>query len=168
MKRIALISDTHGTFDIALKEFIQDCDEVWHAGDVGGSGVCVADDIAAFKPLRCVWGNIDGAEMRRAFHQFECFSCEDVSVVMTHIGGYPKRYTPEAKSMIERMRPKIFISGHSHILKVIYDPKYDLLHINPGGAGNYGIHKVRTAIRFTVDGNKIKDLEIGEWSRRAL
>ncbi len=165
MKRIAIISDTHGTFDLALCEFTKDCDEIWHAGDLGGSGVVVADKIAKFKPLRCVWGNIDGAEMRRAFHQFESFECEGVRVLMTHIGGYPKRYTPEAKAMIERVRPKIFISGHSHILKVIYDQQYDLLHINPGGAGNYGIHKVRTAVRFTIDGSDIKELEVGEWKR---
>ncbi len=166
MRRIAIISDTHATFDTALREFVRDCDEVWHAGDVGGSGVELADEIAAYKPLRCVWGNIDGADMRRAFHKFEVFECEGVRVVMTHIGGYPKRYTAEAREVIERERPKIFISGHSHILKVIYDQQYDLLHINPGGAGNYGIHKVRTAVRFTIDGEDIRDLEVGEWSRR--
>ncbi len=165
MKRIGLISDTHGTFDGRLREFLRDVDEVWHAGDLGGSGVDVADEIARFKPLRCVWGNIDGALMRRAYKQFESFDCEGVRVLMTHIGGYPKRYTSEAEEQIKRLRPKIFISGHSHILKVIYDEKYDLLHINPGGAGCYGIHKVRTAIRFTIDGADIRDLEVGEWDR---
>lgn len=164
MKRIAIISDTHGTFDAALMEFTRECDEIWHAGDVGT--LDVADQIAAYKPLRCVWGNIDGAQMRRAFQQFESFECEGVRVLMTHIGGYPKRYTPEAKAKIELLRPKIFIAGHSHILKVIYDPTYDLLHINPGGAGNYGIHKVRSAVRFTIDGADIRDLEVGEWPRK--
>ncbi len=166
MKRIALISDTHGTFDTALRSFIAECDEVWHAGDMGGTGIELADEIASFKPLRCVWGNIDGAAMRREFQQFESFECEGVRVLMTHIGGYPNRYTAEARTKIELLRPKIFISGHSHIVKVIYDSKYELLHINPGGAGNYGIHKVRTAIRFTIDGADIRDLEIGEWDRR--
>ncbi|MFI3269534.1 MAG: metallophosphoesterase family protein [Rikenellaceae bacterium] len=165
MRRIAVISDTHGTFDAALRGFVEGCDEVWHAGDVGGAGVALADEIAACRPLRCVWGNVDGAEMRRAFRQFETFECEGVRVVMTHIGGYPNRYTPEARAYIERFRPKIFISGHSHILKVMYDERYDLLHINSGGAGNYGIHRVRTAVRFTIDGNDIRDLEVGEWLR---
>ncbi len=166
MRRIAIISDTHGTFDVALKEFLSGVDEVWHAGDVGGSATDLADEISRFKPLRCVYGNIDGAQMRRAFQKFESFECEGVRVLMTHIGGYPKRYEAESRSKIEMLRPKIFISGHSHILKVIYDPKYDLLHINPGAAGNYGIHKVRTAVRFTIDGADIRDLEIGEWARR--
>lgn len=165
MRRIAIISDTHGTFDVSIREFLRDVDEVWHAGDVGGGGVDLADEIARYKPLVCVWGNIDGAQMRRAFHQFESFKCEGVQILMTHIGGYPKRYTAEAEAMIQRVRPKIFISGHSHILKVIYDPKYDLLHINPGAAGRYGIHKVRTAVRFTIEGSEIRDLEVGEWSR---
>ncbi len=161
-----MISDTHGTFDGALRGFIEGCDEVWHAGDVGGGGVALSDEIAECGTLRCVWGNIDGADMRRAFHQFEVFECEGVRVVMTHIGGYPKRYTAEARAMIESHRPKIFISGHSHILKVMYDERYDLLHINPGGAGNYGIHRVRTAVRFTIDNGEIRDLEVGEWQRR--
>lgn len=165
MKRIAIISDTHGTFDDALREFLRDVDEIWHAGDVGGDGVTFADQIAEFKPLRCVYGNVDGSTMRRAFHLFELFECEGVRVLMTHIGGYPKRYTPEAEAMIVKHRPKIFISGHSHILKVIYDPKYDLLHINPGAAGHYGFHKVRTAIRFTIDGEDIRDMEVGEWHK---
>ena len=165
MKRIGVISDTHGTFDAALQSFLSDVDEVWHAGDLGGAGVDLADEIALFKPLRAVWGNIDGAAMRRSFHQFECFECEGVKVLMTHIGGYPKRYVSEAEEMIQQLRPKIFISGHSHILKVIYDPKYELLHINPGGAGRYGIHKVRTAVRFTIDGGEIRDMEVGEWRR---
>ncbi|MFI3303482.1 MAG: metallophosphoesterase family protein [Rikenellaceae bacterium] len=166
MKRVAIISDTHGTFDVALREFLRDVDEVWHAGDVGGSATELADEIARYKPLRCVYGNIDGAQMRRAFPQFECFECERVRVLMTHIGGYPKRYETNSRLKIEQLRPKLFISGHSHILKVIYDPKYDLLHINPGAAGNYGIHKVRTAVRFTIDGDNIRDLEVGEWLRR--
>ncbi len=165
MRRIAVISDTHGTFDDKLREFLRDVDEVWHAGDFGGGGTDIADRIEAYRPLRAVWGNIDGADMRRAFGKFLHFECEGVGVLMTHIGGYPKRYEKEAEERIKELRPKIFISGHSHILKVIYDPKYDLLHINSGGAGCYGIHKVRTAVRFTIDAGEIRDMEVGEWSR---
>ncbi|MFR9620324.1 MAG: metallophosphoesterase family protein [Rikenellaceae bacterium] len=165
MKRIGLISDTHGTFDNNLRSFLRDVDEVWHAGDFGGSDCSIADQIAIFKPLRGVFGNVDGALMRRTFRLFESFDCEGVRVVMTHIGGYPNRYTPEAMREIANEHPKLFISGHSHILKVIYDPKFDLLHINPGAAGHYGIHKVRTAVRFTIDGCDIRDLEVGEWPR---
>ncbi len=165
MRRIAVISDTHGTFDAPLREFIRDVDEVWHAGDVGGSATALVDEIARCKQLRCVYGNVDGGVMRRLFGKYESFECEGIRVLMTHIGGYPKRYEAEARAKIELLRPKVFISGHSHILKVMYDPKYDLLHINPGGAGNYGIHKVRTAVRFTIDGDNIRDLEVGEWRR---
>ena len=130
MKRIGLISDTHGTFDQTLKTFLKDVDEIWHAGDIGSPEV--ADQIAAFKPLRAVYGNIDGGIMRRTYREFLSFECEGVSVLMTHIGGYPRHYTPQAVARIQSLRPKIFIAGHSHILKVIYDPVYDLLHLNPG------------------------------------
>lgn len=129
MKRIGLISDTHGTFDQTLKTFLKDVDEIWHAGDIGSPEV--ADQIAAFKPLRAVYGNIDGGIMRRTYREFLSFECEGVSVLMTHIGGYPRHYTPQAVARIQSLRPKIFIAGHSHILKVIYDPVYDLLHLNP-------------------------------------
>ncbi len=164
MTRIGLISDTHGTFDATLRTFLQDVDEVWHAGDIGS--LEVADEIAAFKPLRAVYGNTDDCTTRRVYGEFAVFKCEGVDVVMTHIGGYPRHYTPQALRMIESVRPKIFISGHSHILKVIYDPICSLLHINSGSAGNYGIHKVRTAVRFTIDGAEIKDMEVGEWPRK--
>lgn len=136
MKRIGLISDTHGTFDQTLKTFLKDVDEIWHAGDIGSPEV--ADQIAAFKPLRAVYGNIDGGIMRRTYREFLSFECEGVSVLMTHIGGYPRHYTPQAVARIQSLRPKIFIAGHSLILKVIYDPVYDLLHLNPGAAGCYG------------------------------
>ena len=125
MKRIGLISDTHGTFDQTLKTFLKDVDEICHAGDIGSPEV--ADQIAAFKPLRAVYGNIDGGIMRRTYREFLSFECEGVSVLMTHIGGYPRHYTPQAVARIQSLRPKIFIAGHSHILKVIYDPVYDLL-----------------------------------------
>lgn len=164
MKRIGIISDTHGTFDAALREFLKDVDEIWHAGDIGSQEL--ADEIAAFKPLRAVHGNIDGGVTRRIYSEFEYFRCEDVPVLMTHIGGYPRRYAPKAVQRIQSARPKIFVAGHSHILKIIYDPVYDLLHINPGAAGCYGFHTVRTAVRFKIEGERIFDMEIGEWQRR--
>ena len=164
MKRIGLISDTHNTFDAPLREFLRDVDEIWHAGDFGS--IELADEIAAFKPLRGVYGNIDGGMMRRAYGETASFKCEDVSVVMTHIGGYPRHYSPNAVRIIQAVRPKLFISGHSHILKIIYDNVYDLLHITPGAAGEYGFHKVRTAVRFEIDGSDIRNMEIWELPRR--
>ena len=163
MKRIGVISDTHNTFDEQLKEFLRDVDEIWHAGDFGS--IELADQIASFKPMKGVWGNIDGGVMRRAYNEFCCFQCENKRVLITHIGGYPRHYSPAAVRMIQSSKPDIFIAGHSHILKVMFDPIYQLLHINPGAAGQYGFHKVRTAIRFTIDGDDIRDMEIGEWPR---
>lgn len=163
MKRIGIISDTHGTFDARLRHFLADVDEIWHAGDIGS--LELADEIAAFKPLRAVWGNIDGGMMRRVYRQTEFFRVEQVPVLMTHIGGYPRHYAPGIAQLIQELRPRIFVAGHSHILRVMADPVYDLLHINPGAAGIYGFHKVRTAVRFTVDGADIRDMEVGEWPR---
>lgn len=163
MRRIGVISDTHGTFDKPLREFLKDVNEIWHAGDVGS--LELADEIAAFKPLKAVYGNIDGGVTRRVLSEFNCFECEGKKVLITHIGGYPRHYAPQAIARIQQLKPDIFVAGHSHILKVIYDPVYNLLHINPGAAGTYGFHKVRTAIRFTIDGADIRDMEIGEWQR---
>jgi putative phosphoesterase len=163
MRKIGVISDTHGTFDKPLQEFLKDVDEIWHAGDVGS--LELADQIAAFKPLKAVYGNIDGGVTRRVLSEFNCFECEGKKVLITHIGGYPRHYSPQAIARIQQLKPDIFVAGHSHILKVIYDPVYNLLHINPGAAGTYGFHKVRTAIRFTIDGTDIRDMEIGEWQR---
>lgn len=163
MKKIGIISDTHGTFDDTLREFLKDVDEIWHAGDIGS--LELADRIAAFKPLRAVSGNIDDGITRRVYPLFSVFDCEGVKVLMTHIGGYPRHYDPRAVERIQTVRPKLFIAGHSHILKVVYDPVYDLLHINPGAAGQYGFHKVRTAVRFTVDGTDMREMEVGEWRR---
>ncbi|MBO5216538.1 MAG: metallophosphoesterase family protein [Alistipes sp.] len=163
MRRIGVISDTHGTFDKPLRDFLKDVDEIWHAGDVGS--LELADEIAAFKPLKAVYGNIDGGVTRRVLSEFNCFECEGKKVLITHIGGYPRHYAPQAIARIQQLKPDIFVAGHSHILKVIYDPVYNLLHINPGAAGTYGFHKVRTAIRFTIDGADIRDMEIGEWQR---
>lgn len=161
--KIGVISDTHGVFDQPLMEFLKPCDQIWHAGDFGS--VEVADRIAAFKPLKAVYGNIDGGVMRRMFTEFNLFEVDGVKVLMTHIGGYPRHYAPKALQHIHVSKPKIFVAGHSHILKVIYDPIYNLLHINPGAAGIYGIHKVRTAIRFDIEAGEIKNMEIGEWPR---
>ena len=161
--KIGVISDTHGAFDDVLKEFLAPCDEVWHAGDFGS--IETADAIAAFKPLRAVYGNIDGGATRYAYSDFLGFKVEQVSVLMTHIGGYPRHYDRRALAKIQALRPTIFVAGHSHILRIIYDKVYDMLHINPGAAGCYGFHKTRTAIRFTIDGADIRDMEIGEWPR---
>ena len=164
MVKVGVISDTHGTFDEPLREFLCDVDEVWHAGDIGS--IELADTITAFKPLRAVYGNIDGGITRRAYNDFAYFRVEECDVLMTHIGGYPRRYDPRAVAKIQACRPKIFVAGHSHILKIIYDPIYNLLHINPGAAGEYGPHKVRTAVRFEIDGTEIRNMEIWEWPRK--
>ncbi len=164
MKRIGILSDTHGTFDEPLRNFLREVDEIWHAGDIGS--LELADEIAAFKPLRAVWGNIDGGMARRVYDEFCYFRCEEVTVLMTHIGGYPRRYAPRALQRIQSARPKLFIAGHSHILKVQFDPVYQMLTINPGAAGLYGFHKVRTAIRLTIDGADMRDLELLELPRR--
>ena len=163
MTRIGLLSDTHAYWDEKYLEYFEPCDEIWHAGDIGS--LELADAIAAFKPLRAVSGNIDGGLTRRVYPDFLSFECEGVRVLMTHIGGYPRRYDPRAVAKIQSLRPKLFIAGHSHILKVIYDPVYDLLHVNPGAAGEFGFHKVRTAVRLTIDGAEMRDMEVGEWPR---
>ena len=164
MKRIGILSDTHGIFDQPLRKFFEDVDELWHAGDFGS--IETADAIAAFRPLHGVYGNIDGGQTRVAFRRWELFECEQVPVMITHIGGYPRHYSPPALQLIQGARPDIFVAGHSHILKVMFDPVYRLLYINPGAAGEYGFHKVRTAVRFTIDGDDMRDMEIGEWPRR--
>ncbi|MBR5819807.1 MAG: metallophosphoesterase family protein [Alistipes sp.] len=163
MKRIGIISDTHGCFDEPLRNFLSEVDEIWHAGDIGS--LELADEIAAFKPLRAVSGNIDGGLTRRVYPELAVFRCEEVSVVMTHIGGYPRRYAPKALAKIQALRPKLFVAGHSHILKVQYDPVYEVLAVNPGAAGSFGFHKLRTALRLTIDGSEMRDLEIWELKR---
>ncbi len=163
MLRIGLLSDTHGYINPRILEFFSGCDEVWHAGDIGT--IETADKLAAFKPLKAVYGNIDGTEIRISYPKFLVFNCEDVKVLITHIGGYPGRYEKEAKQLIETENPKLFICGHSHILKVLYDKKHELLHINPGAAGNSGFHHVITCVRFVIDGKDIRDLEVFEKQR---
>lgn len=164
MKRIGIISDTHGTFDDTLREFLSGVDEIWHAGDIGS--LELADTIAAFRPLRAVCGNIDGGLTRRVYPEFLSFRCEEVDVLMTHIGGYPRHYDPRAVQKIQALRPRLFICGHSHILRVGYDPVYDLLAVNPGAAGLFGFQRVRTAVRLTIDGAQMRDMEVGEWPRK--
>jgi len=163
MKKILLLSDTHGYIDKHIIKYVKQADEVWHAGDIGD--LKVTDEIKKLKPLRAVFGNIDDDKIRMEFPEHNRFMFEDVDVWMTHIGGYPNRYDIRVRETIKSNPPKLFISGHSHILKVIQDKKLNLLHMNPGAAGKQGFHKVRTMLRFVIDGNKIKDLEVVEFKR---
>ncbi len=165
MIRIGLLSDTHGFLNDRLFAFFDSCHELWHAGDIGS--IALADQLAGFRPLKAVYGNIDGHELRSVFPSLLYFLCEQTPVLMTHIGGYPGHYDRLVLPELMTKTPKLFICGHSHILRVIYDKKFDLLHINPGAAGNTGIHKVCTAIRFTVTGDQISDLDILEIPRRS-
>jgi uncharacterized protein len=160
MTRIGILSDTHNYLPERLFLFFDKVDEIWHAGDFGS--LKIADQLAAFKPLRGVYGNIDGHEVRSVYPLHQRFLCEEVDVWMTHIGGYPGRYEQSIRQEIKANPPKLFIAGHSHILKVMYDKKLDLLHINPGAAGYHGFHKVSTAVRLIIDGNDIRDLELWE------
>ncbi len=160
MKRIGLLSDTHNFVHERLFNFFEKVDEIWHAGDFGS--IETADILAGFKPIKGVYGNIDGQDVRSVYPLHQRFFCEMVDVWMTHIGGYPGRYERNVRLDIVTNPPKLFISGHSHILKVIYDKKLSLLHINPGAAGYRGFHKVCTAVRFTIDGSDIRDLEVWE------
>ena len=164
MKKIGLLSDTHGWLNPAVFEFFKDCDEIWHVGDIGPAEV--ADSLSAFKPLRAVYGNIDDQKVRLMFPRINIFKIENVKVMMTHIGGYPNRYEPGIKELIIKEKPDIFISGHSHILKVMNDNDLHLLHINPGAAGNSGFHKVITMVRFQIDGNRIEKMEVYEKVRK--
>ncbi|MCH7784263.1 MAG: metallophosphoesterase family protein [Bacteroidetes bacterium] len=163
MKRILLLSDTHNYIDKSILKYIRKSDEVWHAGDIGN--LQVTDTIKNLKPLRAVYGNIDNAEVRTEFPLQNRFMCEKVDVLMIHIGGYPGRYNPSIRPEIYSNPPRIFISGHSHILKVMNDKKTGLLHMNPGAVGKYGLHKVRTMLRFEIDGAKIENLEVIEFKR---
>lgn len=165
MKRIGLISDTHNFLDPKVAKYFANCDEVWHAGDVGT--IQVIDDLLKIVPtVKGVYGNIDGQDIRSYFPKNLRFKCEGVDVWMTHIGGYPNRYSLDVRDKIKLNPPKLFISGHSHILKVMFDKKLGLLHINPGAAGKHGFHKVKTIVRFTIDKEIIKDLEVIELGNR--
>jgi putative phosphoesterase len=160
MKRILLLSDTHSFWDDRYAKYAEECDEIWHAGDIGS--IELVNQLEALKPLRAVRGNIDGGEVRLRFPETLRFKCEEANIVMKHIGGSPGRYDRSIIKQLYTTPPHLFISGHSHILKVQFDPTLNLLHINPGAAGQQGWHKVRTLIRFTVDGSSFRDLEVIE------
>lgn len=165
MKKIGLISDTHGFIDPKVFKHFENCDEIWHAGDFGT--IQAADELAAFKPLKGVYGNIDGNDVRIQYPLDLIFEVEDLKVYITHIGGYPGRYSPHCREILDREKPNIFICGHSHILKVAKDPKRNnLLVMNPGAAGNHGFHKVKTLLRFTLDNGRITEMEAIELGKR--
>ncbi|MBR9832810.1 metallophosphoesterase family protein [bacterium] len=160
MKKIGLLSDTHGYLPPAVYTHFEDCDEIWHAGDIGT--LELIDELKEFKPVRAVFGNIDGFDIRRDYHLHQRFFCEGVDVWITHIGGYPDRYDQSIRKEIQNNPPKLFICGHSHILKVMNDKKLNLLHINPGAAGKHGFHKVQTLVKFVIDKETIRDLQVIE------
>lgn len=162
MTRIGLISDTHNFLDPTIFDHFKNCDEIWHIGDFGS--VEIAEQLRKYKPLRGVYGNIDGYDVRSVYPEQLVFMCEQVKVMLRHIGGYPSRYNPETKKEILIHQPQLFISGHSHILKIMYDDKLNCLHMNPGAAGKHGWQQVRTVIRFAIDGKEIKDCEVIELS----
>lgn len=164
MKKILLLSDTHSYIDSKILNHVNWADEVWHAGDIGD--LKVTDEIAKLKPLRAVYGNIDDNKARMEFPLNNRFFCEDVDVWITHIGGYPDKYNVAIREEIQQNPPKLFICGHSHILKVMFDKKLNLLHMNPGACGTHGFHQVRTMLRFVIEGEKIKDLEVIELGNR--
>ena len=164
MTKILLLSDTHSHIDDRILSYASEVDEVWHAGDIGD--LKVTDALKEVKPVRGVYGNIDGALVRREFPLDNRFACEGVDVWITHIGGYPGRYQKRVREVMQENPPKLFICGHSHILKVQYDKKFDLLHMNPGACGKAGFHKVRTMLRFAIDGKEISDLEVVELGKR--
>ncbi len=165
MIKIGILSDTHSFIHPKVLRFFEDCDEIWHAGDIGNEEV--TQTLAGLKPLVGVYGNIDGGLLRKQFPIEQIFQRENIQVLMTHIGGYPGRYTPAVRKRIEEIRPKLFVCGHSHILKIIYDHKHQLLHINPGAAGKYGFHSLITAVRLTLDGDKMSEVEIIEIQRES-
>ena len=163
MKQIVLLSDTHHTLDNRFFPHFENADEIWHAGDIGS--LEITDTLKKYAPIRVVYGNIDDKTIRTEFKANLYFKCEKVNVMMTHIGGYPGRYDKKILPIIEQSNPDLFICGHSHILKVMYDKKNQLLHMNPGAIGDYGIHKVKTILCFTIEGKEIKNLRVVEFPR---
>lgn len=162
--KIGVISDTHGRVDKSVYEHFADVDEIWHAGDAGN--IEVITELEAFKPLRAVWGNVDDFRVRSATAEYLVFKAGEKKVLMIHIGGYPGRYSPRALELIREHKPDIFVCGHSHILKVIYDREHEMLCLNPGSAGTTGIHRVMTLLRFVIEGDKVCDLEVIEFGER--
>ena len=160
MKRIGILSDTHSWWDDKYLIHFAGCDEIWHAGDIGTP--LIVDRLSAHCPVRAVCGNIDGRDLRLRFGDVLRFKVEECNVLMTHIGGYPGRYSPAVRDLLRSERPQLFVAGHSHILKVVYDKEIGCLHVNPGAAGRQGWHAVRTLVKLTIDGCEIKDLEVVE------
>ena len=161
--KIGLLSDTHSFLHPKIFEHFHNCDEIWHAGDIGS--IEVLDQLMAFKPTRAVYGNIDNHTIRNSCPKHQRFICQGVNVWITHIGGYTHKYTPEIRKELDRNCPDLFICGHSHILKVMYDKKRELLHMNPGAAGKYGIHQKITMLRFDIDKSEVKNLELIEFDK---
>ena len=164
MTRIGILSDTHGHWDDRYLKHFENCDEIWHAGDIGSWEV--AERLAAFRPLRAVYGNIDGGDVRRTYPELNRFTIEGTDVLIKHIGGYPGRYDASIRQRLFVRPPRLFVCGHSHILKVQYDKTLNMLYINPGAAGIYGFHKVRTLLRFAIDQGEFKDLEVIELAEK--
>lgn len=162
--KIVLLSDSHSYIDERILDYAKNADEIWHCGDFGNTEVL--EKLEKLKPLRGVYGNIDGTEIRKIFPEVLRFQCEKVEVLMIHIGGYPGKYTPLAKTEIEKNPPKLFISGHSHILKAMYDKKNNLLHLNAGAMGKVGWHQMRTMMRFEINGDQIENLEVIELGKK--
>lgn len=162
--KVGLLSDTHGYWDKRYAEHFKGCDEIWHAGDIGSEEII--ERLAELKPVRAVYGNIDGQNIRIQYPRVAVFKVEEVKVLLTHIGGYPGRYAPEIRKELYAERPNLFIAGHSHILKVMFDDTLKCLHINPGAAGISGFHQVRTLVRFSIEGKNIRDLEVIELGNR--
>lgn len=165
MRKIGIISDTHGYLDEKVFVHFADCDEIWHAGDIGTSHV--VEQLEAFKPLKAVYGNIDGTELRKSYPETAVFMCEEVKVMIHHIAGKPYTYPAAAKKLIIEHQPGILVCGHSHILRVEFDKKLQFLYLNPGAAGVHGFHKVKTLLRFKIDGQRIFDMEAIELGPRA-
>ncbi len=162
MKQIGLLSDTHSYWDERFNQYFADCDEIWHAGDIGS--LEVIERLSKIGPVRAVYGNIDGQNIRTVFPEVNRFTIENTTVLMKHIGGYPGKYDKSVKHLLLEEPPQLFISGHSHILKVLFDKKLNLLHINPGAAGKYGFHTIRTIVRFKIDNGNFTDFEVIELS----
>ena len=163
MKKICIISDSHGYIDTNVINFLKKSDEVWHAGDIGE--INIIDKIKKYVSLKAVHGNIDNHSIRGEYPEYIFFNCEEVKVLIIHIGGYPGKYTKKSLELINKYKPDVFICGHSHILKVIYDKKFNLIHINPGAIGKYGIHKVRTLITLEVHKNKLLNMKVVEFKK---
>jgi len=166
LKKILLISDTHDYLDPALIKHINYADEVWHAGDIGSTEI--SEIVQQLRPFRAVHGNIDGAELRSLFPETLVFDCENLKVLITHVGGYPKNYPSPARSLLLEHRPGLFICGHSHILKVMHDKELNLLYMNPGACGKHGFHQIKTALRFEIEAGEVKNLAVIELGKRSF